>query len=124
MGVKWVLFCFVVACAWYLLRIDHIFGQWGLGLIIVIIGFIWTKRAADISLNRWAQRSNYQIISREPRALRTGPFFLRTGKGQHVYHVTVSDSRGKIRSGWVRVGDWWVGLTSDKADVRWDDEGQ
>jgi hypothetical protein len=122
MGFKWVLFVVATVGLWYALRIDHIFGQWGLVIIIVVVGLTWYNRAASSLLQRWAQRNDFRIISQERRDFRTGPFFLRTSKGQQVFPVTVSDPVGYTRSGWVRVGDWWVGLTSDKVEVRWDDE--
>ena len=50
-----------------------------------------------------------------------GPYFWTSSKGQTVYRVTV-EVRGGVRTGWVRCGGWWLGLLSDQAEVRWDNE--
>jgi hypothetical protein len=71
-------------------------------------------------LTAWARRNGYTIVHSELRHLLTGPFFLRAANSQHVYRVTVRDSAGAIRKGWVRCGGFWLGPFSDAADVRWD----
>jgi hypothetical protein len=45
-------------------------------------------------LNQWAEENGFEIISREHRFIRLGPFWWRKGKGQEVYYVTIRTSEG------------------------------
>jgi len=87
---------------------------------IVILSYIWQSSRSNTILDQWARDNGYQIISKEYRPFRRGPFFWSTGKSQTVYYVHVQDSRGNLRSGWVRCGSMFWGVMSDNAEVRWD----
>jgi len=89
-------------------------------LVIIMIIAQW-GRAYSI-LEKWAGTYGYQILESERRKFRRGPFFFLTGTGQVVYRVTVQDSAGQIRRGYVRCGDFFLGVFSDRADVMWDAE--
>lgn len=67
----------------------------------------------------WARGHGYTILHSELRQLLMGPFFLRAVNSRHVYRVTVRESDGTIRKGWVRCGGL-LGPFSRTADVRWD----
>lgn len=73
-------------------------------------------------LNGWARANGFTILSQENCWLFKGPFFWTSSKGQEVYRVTVRDSEGRVRSGFVRCGGFWLGLLSDHVEARWDDE--
>jgi acetamidase/formamidase len=92
-------------------------------IVFVVFGianFVWrTERGGDL-LDQWATSNGFSIVSRERRSLVTGPFFFRKGKGQDVYYVTVQDSDGQQRSGYVRLGGMFMGMLSDQVDVKWD----
>ena len=49
-----------------------------------------------------------------------GPFFWTIGK-QEVYYVTIRTADGQIKRGWVRCGNWFLGVLVDEAQVRWDE---
>ena len=72
-------------------------------------------------LEQWAAENEYEIISREHRLLRLGPFWWRKSKGQEVYYVTIRTLDGQVRRGWVRCGSWFWGIFSNKAVVEWDE---
>jgi hypothetical protein len=95
---------------------------WGLAALLVLIGgcWYWQVSRSRALLRDWAARHGFEILESELRPLRRGPFFWTSSKGQTVYRVTVRDGQGAVRSGWVRCGGWWLGLFSDKTDVRWD----
>ena len=78
------------------------------------------SRARSI-LEQWAEENGYEILDREHRWLRMGPFWWRKGKGQEVYYVTIRTSEGQVRRGWVRCGGWFLGILSNSAVVEWDE---
>jgi hypothetical protein len=90
-------------------------------VLFVVGGMVWHFSRARNILQRWAEANGYEILSSEIRWFRRGPFFWTTSKGQDVYYVTIRTPDGQIRNGWVRCGGWFLGLLSDKADVRWDE---
>src|SRR4051812_45417745 len=93
-----------------------------LGAMAVLVIFVmwWHFDRSNSLLRQWAANNGYHIVRQEYRHLRKDPFFWTSTKGQTVYHVTVEDSTGSRRSGWVRCGGWWLGLLSDHVEVRWD----
>jgi hypothetical protein len=95
-----------------------IFGM----IVLVILVYVWHFSKSRSLLDQWASDNGYDLLRREYRVLRRGPFFWSTSRGQTVYYVEVRDRQGHIRSGWVRCGSWWIGLLSDKVEVRWEDE--
>jgi hypothetical protein len=92
-------------------------------ILIAILGIVWHFSRSDSVLRQWADRNGYRLIDQEYRNVFKGPFFWTSTKGQTVYYVTVEDGAGRRRKGWVRCGGWFLGLMSDAAEVRWDDEG-
>jgi hypothetical protein len=79
------------------------------------------NRAASI-LQSWAAGNGFRILSSERCWFWRGPFFLRSGKSQEVYRVTIQDGAGRTRCGYVRCGGFFLGMLSNQADVVWDPE--
>ena len=93
------------------------------GLIaLTILVYVWHFSRSSSLLEQWASDNGFELLRREYRVLRRGPFFWTTSRGQTVYYVEVRDRQGHIYSGWVRCGSWWMGLLSDKVEVRWENE--
>ena len=90
-------------------------------ILIAILAMIFHFGCAQNVLETWARDNGYEIIDSEYRHLMKGPFFLRSGKGHAVYHVTVRDRDGNIRRGYVRCGSWLAGLLSDHVTVEWEE---
>ena len=91
-------------------------------VIFAVFMLAWHFSRSRSLLEPWAAENGYRIVESSYRNLVRGPFFWTTSKGQTVYRVTVEDESGRRRSGWVRCGGWFLGLLSDRVDVRWDDE--
>ena len=91
-------------------------------VLLVIGGVAWQFSRSRTILEQWAAENGYQILERERRYMRLGPFWWRTGKNQQVYYVRVRDGSGRERSGYVRCGSWLAGMLSSQATVAWDDE--
>jgi hypothetical protein len=91
-------------------------------LVVGIAALGWHFSRARSMLERWASDNGYQILNKEYRNLFRGPFLWTTSKGQAVYHVRVRDRQGLEHTGWVRCGSWFLGLISDKIEVKWDNQ--
>jgi hypothetical protein len=91
--------------------------------IVVFAGLAisWHYSRSQSLLEQWAAQHGYQLLRGEYRTFRRGPFFWTTSKGQTVYYVEVLDPSGNRRRGWVRCGGWFLGLLSDRVDVRWEE---
>ena len=89
-------------------------------ILLPLVIFLHISRSRNL-LGKWAETSGYKIVSAERRWLRRGPFFWFTSDSQVVFYVTVEDEQKNIRNGYVRIGGWFLGLFSDKTEVRWDD---
>jgi hypothetical protein len=70
-------------------------------------------------LEHWALDNGYEILSSEYRWFFRGPFPWTTND-QAVYYVTLRTTDGRERHGWVRCGNWLVGVLVNRAEVRWD----
>ena len=106
------------------MRGEDLFGVLGIVAFVVfaIVMIAWHFSRSRSLLDQWAADNGFRIIESSYRNLVRGPFFWTTSKGQTVYRVTVEDGSGRRRSGWVRCGGWFLGLLSDRVQVRWDDE--
>ncbi len=89
-------------------------------VVITIVVLSWRGTRSNELIDQWARANNLQILQKEARNFLRGPMFWTTGKSQTVYRITVIDQNGRQRSGWVRCGGMFLGLHSDKIDVRWD----
>jgi hypothetical protein len=89
-------------------------------VVLAILSMVWRFRRADSLLVQWAERHGYRLISQEYRSFFKGPFFWTSSKGQMVYYVSVKDSEGNLRRGWVRCGGLFLGMLSDNVEVSWD----
>jgi hypothetical protein len=87
----------------------------------VVLSLVWGSSRGGSMLDRWASANGFQILSMESCWFFRGPFFWTSTRGQRIYRVTVRDGEGRTRSGYVRFGGYWLGLMSDRVDVRWDD---
>ena len=72
-------------------------------------------------LYRWASINNLNlVVFRYPRVTETSAFPFSVSHSQHVFRVEIETESGERQFGWVRVGSPWRGLSSSRADVRWD----
>ena len=95
-----------------------------LGAVAVIGMLSWHFSRSRSLLDRWADQHGFEILHSEYRHFFQGPFFWTTFRGQTVYRVKVRDGSGQVRSGWVRCGSVFMGLLTDKAEARWEDENE
>jgi hypothetical protein len=99
---------------------SHIPTILGIVVLLAVLGSIAGSlqvSAAKAILNRWAKTNGYEIVSKEPRILRVGPFWWTT-RHQQVYYVTIRTPEGQTRRGWVCCGG---PLFGSGATVRWDE---
>ena len=89
-------------------------------ITFVVVMIFWTLTRSQTILDQWADQNEFEILDADFRWFWRGPFFWRCSKGQTVYRITITDSDGEIRQGWVRCGSFWLGIWTDRADVKWD----
>ena len=89
---------------------------------VVIGSIVWHYSRSRSVLEQWANEHGFEILHSEYRTLFRGPFFWTTSRGQTVYYVRVRDRQGTEHTGWVRCGGWFLGLMTNKAEVRWEKE--
>ena len=97
-------------------------------IIVLLIGLMGTGGliTAQITrsqqlLTKWATENGYQVLQAQVRPLfNKGPFFW-SSKAQVVYRIVVQDEQGYERSGWLQLGSPFIGVLSDRANVRWDE---
>jgi len=83
--------------------------------------WFWHFGRSRSILENWAAQNSYEILESQYRNFFKGPFFWTSSRGQTVYYVKIRDQTGNVRTGWVRCGGWFLGMLSDKAEVRWED---
>jgi hypothetical protein len=86
-----------------------------------VVSLYWHFSRSRSILESWAAQNGYEILESQFRNFFKGPFFWTSSRGQTVYYVKVRDQSGNVRTGWVRCGGWFLGMLSDKAQVRWED---
>jgi hypothetical protein len=87
----------------------------------MVVYVTWSFSRGRTLLNRWAHDNGFQILQSEIRTLCAGPFTWTSSRNQIVYFVRVRDKEGGEHSGWVRCGNFWSGIFSDKTEVKWKD---
>ena len=95
-------------------------------VVLAVIAFAacsmsWHFSRSRTVLETWADENGFEIVRSEYCHFMRGPFFWTTSKGQTIYYVTVRERSGRVRTGWVRCGGYFMGLFSDAAEVRWED---
>jgi hypothetical protein len=91
-------------------------------LVLVVLAVRWRNSRSRSMVYDWAAANELRIISMRRKAVFRGPFFLTTRSSQEVFRISVGDTFGKTRTGWIRCGNWFTGLLSDQVEVRWDGE--
>jgi hypothetical protein len=87
---------------------------------LLIFAIIWTHKRSAFLLRQWAEENDLRIVAQEERKFFRGPFLWNSSKGQMVYYVTVEEGDGNLKSGFVRLGSWALGIFSDQVAVKWD----
>jgi hypothetical protein len=84
--------------------------------------FRWQYSKADRLVTAWAQRSHYQILTKESaNPLGTGPMARGGSNKQVMCRVTLLDSQGTRRHALVKVGSEASGVLSDNLTVTWEE---
>jgi len=88
---------------------------------LYVFGVAWWVARGSKLLADWARSNGYEILRKQRRFLRKGPFSFPRAWGLPVFRVTLQDGQGRTRRAWVRCGSWWTGLLSSKVTVEWDE---
>jgi hypothetical protein len=88
--------------------------------VLLAASLYWLDRVRRReALFRWASTNGFRLLTfKQPLLSEASPFPISASKAQAIFRVEVESSAGH-RSGWVRLGSAWRGLSSDVAEVRW-----
>jgi hypothetical protein len=101
-------------------------GQIAVLTLTIIVGVAMTIMFAVVLIRRgetldlWAKRNQYEILTRERRFFLFSPFWWRTAGTPDVYYVTIRARDGEVWHGWVQCGGLHVAFLTDEARVIWD----
>jgi hypothetical protein len=87
--------------------------------VVIAALVVWHSWRSHSLLKEWAAAHGFEILRSEYRNIARGPFSW-SSRGQAVYYVTVRDSKGAERSGWVNCGGRFFGLLPEKTEVKWE----
>lgn len=92
------------------------------GAVLVGTGVIWKGRElrARVIADEWARAKGHTLLDSELLLVSTGPFSFVTLGARSVVRISVHDTRGKHRTGWLRCGGWLFGMLTSGAAVKWD----
>jgi hypothetical protein len=91
---------------------------------VIVLGLLitwWRFQRASGMLREWARERGYELLSYQYCGFWRGPFWFWTSKGQMVYYIQVRQPDGSVRGGYVRLGNWFVGMLADEVEVAWDE---
>jgi len=73
-------------------------------------------------LSAWIRRHGYRLHGADYRVFRLGPFTWTSGRGHAVYYVSVIESNGTHRRGWVRLSYPISGVadSDSNVEVKWE----
>ena len=96
----------------------------GVFFVVLLVGSIGAAIYARITrsqklLTKWASDNGYELVHAEDRLFRKGPYGW-SSKNQVVYRVWVRDAQGNEHTGWVRCGDYMMGVFADKVEAKLD----
>jgi hypothetical protein len=97
-----------------LIEIGLAVGFW----VLFILYFRQVFRDAANSIREWSERENVQIIEKELRLWRTGPFWCSGNRP--VYKILVATTEGQKRTCWIRCNSLF-GFNTKAIEVRWDE---
>lgn len=86
--------------------------------VIAVANFAYDTLRAEKLLAEWTAKEGCVLLECRRSFFDKGPF-MPISKAV-VYRVKARSPEGKIRSGWVRCGGWFFGVSSDETAVIWD----
>ncbi len=97
----------------------------GIFMVIFITVFMTViRKMAKVHLKEWAAVNGYELLDCDYRHVKIGPYHRQqffVGKGNFlIFRIEVRMRDGETKTGWARVGDYFLGTLSDNVDVVWD----
>lgn len=96
----------------------------GFVMMLVLFGVVYGYQCAKgrRALARWAGENGYSLVTfRRLVFPEFSGFPFYASKAQQAFRIVVSLSDGSQKKGSVLLGDWWRGVDSTAAKVKWDD---
>jgi len=87
---------------------------------LALCGIFWEAHRSGRMISHWANAHGYEIIEKKQPLVNLGPFRWENPHGRTFYQITVRGSQGQECTGWISCGAEWLGLFSNKVEVRGD----
>lgn len=86
---------------------------------VLIVGPVLNKAV----IMKWCRQNGYQLVAWRGVKFYESPYALTNNTHTCVYHVTILDTDGKERRGWLRSGKVFIPFMQFVSfDVTWEDE--
>jgi hypothetical protein len=95
-----------------------------LGLLLLILGLAYDRYRIGIArrmVETWALQNRFHVTTLKRCFYFNDPSFLMRSNVQFVFKISVEDEEGKVRTGWIRCGHWFLGLVRDQVTIFWDE---
>jgi hypothetical protein len=80
--------------------------------------FIEAKRSGAM-IDKWAYDYGFEVLTKKQPLLNLGPFRWENPHGRTFYLIEVRDGNGTEYTAWICCGAMYLGLFSNKVEVRW-----
>jgi hypothetical protein len=98
-----------------------LFGFFCCILVIAYLSWQWESNRSQKLIEQWTSEHGYELISANRSYWKIGTPFWATSKSQRVYRLVARDQQGNVYSGYALCGGRFMGLWSDRVEVKWDD---
>lgn len=88
-------------------------------ILLIVYYFYNILRSANRSIDRWVKENDVNVLSREFRLLRTGPYWLTHNRP--VYKLVVQFPDGRREICWIRCNSF-LGFNPDYFEVKCEEE--
>ncbi len=103
------------------------FLLWWVIIATIVIGFavlsfVWSRSRSVRMIEQWAVENDLKLVSASHCWFKIGTPFWASNKNHTLYYITVQDEDDHILSGFALCGGFFMGLLSDRVEVKWDQE--
>ncbi len=94
----------------------------GFIVVLVILSIVWSHSRSKGMIEQWATENGLHLVDSSYCWFKIGTPFWAANKNHTLYRVTMQDDSGHLMLGYALCGSFFMGLLSDRVEVKWDDE--
>jgi hypothetical protein len=88
--------------------------------VVIMVSYQWEHDRSRNLIAQWAAENRYELLAASRQYWTLGTPFWFTAKGQTVYRIEARDYQGNTYTGYALCGGRFMGLWSDRVEVKWD----